>query len=101
MVQVAWKMGFREIRLILGEDKNKINQMIWYFSLLKWISIHDLVFSYGHQIRKISTCQNRRKILFSIPKTKKKWLSVVKGLRDARTKVDACMAWNGIDAYVA
>ena len=64
--------------------------------LLKWISSHALGFSYGDKIRKISTSQNRRKILFCILKTKK-WLSVVKGLSDARTKNDARMAWHGID----
>ena len=79
--------------------------MIWYFSLLKWISIHALGFSYGYQIRKISTSQNRRKILVYILKTKEKWLSVVKGYArikvDSYTKDDAHMAWNGIDDYVA
>ena len=40
-------------------------------------------------------------------KYRKKWLSVVKGLSDARIKVDARtkddahMAWHGIDDYVA
>ena len=77
--------------------------MIWSYSLLKWISIHALGFSYGNQIRKISTCENRRKMLFCILKTKKKWLSVLKGISDAHIKVDAYtkddgrMAWNGID----
>ena len=86
---------------------NKIHQMIWSCSLLKWLSIHALGFYYGYQIRKISTFQNKRKFLFFILKTKKKWLSVVKGLSDAcikvdaHTKDDACMAWNGIDDDVA
>ena len=81
--------------------------MIRSCSLLKWISIHALGFSYGDQIRKISTFQNRRKMLFCILKTKEKWLSVVKGLSDARIKVDSRtkddshMAWHGIDDYVA
>ena len=81
--------------------------MIRSCSLLKWLSSHALVFSYGDQIRKISTCQIRRKMLFCILKTKEKWLSVVKGLSDAhikvydRTKDDACMAWHGIDDDVA
>ena len=74
--------------------------MIWSCSLLKWISIHALGFYYCHQIRKISTWKNRIKILFCILKTKK-WLSVVKGLSDARTKNDARMAWHGIDDDVA
>ena len=87
------------------DDKN--HQMIWSCSLLKWIFIHALDFYYGDQIRKILTCQNRRKILLCILKTKKKWLSVVKGLSDARIKVDARtkddarMAWHGIYDYVA
>ena len=76
---------------------DKIHQMIWSCSLLKWISIQALRFSYGHQIRKISTCENRRKMLICILKTKKKWQSVVKGLSDARTKDDSDMAWHGID----
>ena len=82
---------------------DKIHQMIWPCSLLKWISIHALGFSYGDQIRKISTFQNRRKMLFFILKTKEKWLSVVKGLSDALIKVDARtkdyvgMSWHGID----
>ena len=86
------------------DDKN--HQMIWSCSLLKWISSHALGFSYGEQIRKISISQNRRIFLFCILKTKK-WLSVVKGLSDARIKVDshtkddACMAWHGIYDYVA
>ena len=77
--------------------------MIWSCSFLKWISIHALGFSYGDQIRKISTSQNRRKILFCILKTKEKWLSLVKRLSDARIKVDvrtkddACMEWHGMD----
>ena len=77
---------------------DKIHQMIWSYSLLKWISIHALGFSYGGQIRKISTCENRRKMLICILKKKKKWLSVLKGISDARIKVDAytkddaCMA---------
>ena len=77
--------------------------MIWSFSLLKWISIHALGFSYGEQIRKISTCENRRKMLICILKTKKKWLSVLKRISDAcikvdsRTKDDDHMAWHGID----
>ena len=85
------------------DDKN--HHMIWSCSLLKWISIHALGFSYGDQIRKISTWKNRIKILFCILK-KEKWLSVVKGLSDARIKVyscakdDSCMAWHGIDDYV-
>ena len=59
-------------------------------------------FSYGNQINKISTCQNRRNMLVSILKTKKKWLSVLKGISDAHIKVDAHtkddarMAWHGI-----
>ena len=83
------------------DDKN--NQMIWYCSLLKWISIHALGFSYGGQIRKISTCENRRKMLICILKKKKKWLSVLKGISDAYIKVDARtkdaarMAWHGIN----
>ena len=46
-------------------------------------------------------------MLFCILKTKEKWLSVVKGLSDARIKVDsqtkddACMAWHGIDDDLA
>ena len=46
-------------------------------------------------------------MLFCILKTKEKWLSVVKGLSDARIKVDAhtkddaSMAWNGIYDDVA
>ena len=92
---------------------DKIHQMIWSCSLFKWLSSHAFVFSYGDQIRKISTFQNRRKLLFCILKTKKKWPSVVKGLSDARIKVDAynkddarnkddaCMAWHGIDDDVA
>ena len=86
---------------------DKIYQMIWSCSLLKWISSHALGFSYGDQIRKISTCQNRRKMLFCILKTKNKWLSVLKGISDAcikvdsHTKDDARMAWNGIDDDVA
>ena len=98
---------------------DKIHQMIWSCSLLKWISSHAPGLYYGDQIRKISTCQNRRKTLFCILKTKEKWLSVVKGLSDAcikvdaRTKDDSCikvdartkddsrMAWHGIDDYVA
>ena len=76
-------------------------------SLLKFLSSHALGFSYGDQIRKISTCQNRRKILFFILKTKKKWPSVVKGLSDARIKVDshtkddAHMVWHGVDDDVS
>ena len=76
--------------------------MIWSYSLLKWISIHALGFSYGDQKRKISTWKNRRKILFCTLKTEK-WLSVVKGISDARIKVDKCtkdashMAWHGKD----
>ena len=86
------------------DDKN--HQMIWSCSLLKWISIHALGFSYGDQIRKISTSQNRRKILFFTLKTEK-WLILVKGLSDARIKVDsytkddACMSCHGIDDDVA
>ena len=87
---------------------DKIHQMIWSCSLLKWISSHALGFSYGDQIRKISTYKNRRKNLFYILKTKKKCLSVsVKGLGDAHIKVDARtkddfgMAWHGIDDDVA
>ena len=82
------------------DDKN--HQMIWSCSLLKWISSHSLGFSYGDQIRKISTSENRRKILFCTLKTKK-WPSVVKGLSDVHIKVNACtkddshMAWHGID----
>ena len=81
--------------------------MIWSYALLKWLFIHALGFSYGDQIRKISTCQNKRKFLFFILKTKKKWLSVVKGISDAHIKVDAHtkddfgMTWHGIDDYVA
>ena len=82
---------------------DKIHEMIWSYSLLQWIYIHAIGFSYGDQIRKISTCQNRRKMLFCILKKKNKWLSVLKGISDARIKVDshtkddARMAWNGID----
>ena len=82
---------------------DKIHQMIWSCSFLKLISIHDLGFSYGGEIRKISTLENRRKMLFCILKTKKKWLSVLKGIGDARIKVDARtkddahMVWHGID----
>ena len=85
----------------------KIHQMIWSCSLLKWISRHALCFSYGDQIRKISAYQNKRKMSFCILKTKKKWPSVLKGISDARinvdarTKDDARMAWHGIDDYVA
>ena len=67
----------------------------------------DHSFSYGDQIRKISTFQNKRKMLFCILKTKEKWLSVVKGISDAHIKVDDCtkdddcMAWHGIDNDVA
>ena len=90
-----------------------IHQMIWSCALLKWIFSHALGFSYGDQIRKISTYQNRRKFIFFILKTKKKWLSVVKGLSvvnglsDSRIKFNSCtkddahMAWHGIDDYVA
>ena len=55
----------------------------------------------------MSTCQNRRKKLFCILKTKKKWPSVVKGLSDARINFDARtrddddMEWHGIDDDVA
>ena len=55
----------------------------------------------------ISSYKNRRKILFSILKTKEKWLSVVNEISDAKIKVDAHtkddaqMAWNGIDDDVA
>ena len=56
---------------------------------MKWISRSRIVFSYGDQIGKISTYQNRRKLLFCILKTKKKWLSIVKGLSDVHIKVDA------------
>ena len=83
--------------------ENKSHQMIWSCSLLKWLSSHAIGFSYGDQMRKISTCQNRRKMLFCILKTKEKWLSLVKGLSDARIKVDAhtkddsYMVGNGID----
>ena len=86
---------------------DKVHHIKWSCSLFKWISFHDLGFSYGDEIRKISTCQNRRKMLFCILKTKKKWLSVVKGLSDARIKVDARtkddahLAWYGIDDDVA
>ena len=82
---------------------DKIHQLIWSCSLLKWLSSHALGFSYGDQIRKISTCQNIRKMLFCILKTKEKWPSVVKGLSDAdikvdaRTKDDSYIAWHGID----
>ena len=82
---------------------DKIHQMIWSCSLLKWISIHALYFSYGDHIRKISTCENRKKMLFCILKTKKKWPSVLKGISDAcikvdsHTKDDSHMAWHGID----
>ena len=82
------------------DDKN--HQMIWSCSLLKWISSDSLGFSYGDQIRKISTCENRRKMLICVLK-KKKWLSVLKVISDAVIKVDsctkddACMAWHGID----
>ena len=69
---------------------DKIHQMIWSCSLLKRISIHALFFSYGDQIWKISTYENGRKMLFCILKTKKIWLSVLKGISDAR------MAWPGI-----
>ena len=51
------------------DDKN--HQMIWSCSLLKLISRHALGFPYGDQIRKISTSQNRRKVLFCTVKTKK------------------------------
>ena len=68
--------------------------------MLKWLSSHALGFSYGDQIRKISTDQNRRKNLFCILKTKKKWLSVVKGLSDARINVDPTLrmipTWHGM-----
>ena len=86
---------------------DNIHQMIWSYSLLKWLSSDAFGFSYGDQITKISTCQNRRKMLFCILKTRGKWLSVIKGLSDAhikvdaRTKDDACMAWHGIDDDVA
>ena len=75
--------------------------------MLKWISIHALGFSYVGQMRKISTCENRRKMLICILKKKKNWLSILKGISDAHikfdahTKDDAHMAWNGIDDYVA
>ena len=42
-------------------------------------------------------------MLFCILKTKKKWISVLKGISDAcikfdaHTKGDLCMAWHGID----
>ena len=80
----------------------KIHPMIGSCSLLKWLSSHALRFSYGDQIRKISTWKNRRKILFCTLNIEK-WLSVVKGLSDARIKVDSHtkddsrMAWHGID----
>ena len=80
---------------------DKIHQMIWSCSFLKWIFSHAIGFSYSDQIRKISTFQNRRKMLFCILNTKKKWLSVVKGLSDARTKDDVGMAWHEIDDDVA
>ena len=82
---------------------DKIHQMIWSCSLLKWLSSYVLCFYYVDQIRKISTCQNRRKMLFSILKTKEKWLSVVKGISDSRIKGDSCtkddsgITWHGID----
>ena len=69
---------------------DKIHQMIWSCALLKWIFSHDLGFSYGDQIRKISTFQNRRKMLFCILKAKEKWVSVVKRLSDSHIKVDSC-----------
>ena len=75
-------------------DKN--HPMIWSCSLLKWISIHALVFSYGEQIRKISTWKNRIKILFCILKTKKR-LSDARIRVDSHSKDDSRMAWNGID----
>ena len=46
-------------------------------------------------------------MLFCILKTKKEWLSVLKGIRDACIKVDSCtkddahMAWHDIDDDVA
>ena len=87
--------------------EDKIYQMIWSCSLLKWISSHDLGFYYGDQIRKISTSQIRIKLLFYILKTKEKWLSVVKGLSHshikvyAHTKDDVGMERHGIDDDVA
>ena len=90
------------------DDKNY--QMIWYCSILKCISSHAIGFYYGNQIRKISTSQNRRKILFFILKTKK-MANVVKGLSDvcikvdAHTKDDACMSymtmWHEVEIIVA
>ena len=62
---------------------DKIHQMIWSYSFLKWISFHALVFSCCDQI------------------------SVLKGISDARIKVeahtkdDARMACHGIDDDVA
>ena len=77
---------------------DKIHQMICSCSLLKWISIHALGFSYGDQIRKISTYQKRRKMSFCILKTKEKWLSDHAHIKVyARTKDDARMAWHVID----
>ena len=80
---------------------DKIHQMIWSFSLLKWISSHAFIFACGDQIRKISTYQNRRKSLFCILKTKKKWLSDGRIKVDFHTKDDVDMAWHGIDDDVA
>ena len=74
---------------------DNIHQMIWSCSFMKWISSHAFVFSYGDQIRKISTCQNRRKFFILHTKDKEKMASVLKGLSDA------CMAWHGIDDDVA
>ena len=74
---------------------DKIHQMIWSCSLLKWISVHALGFSYGDQIRKISISQNRRKILFCTLKTEK-WLSDACIKFDAYSKDDARMAWHGM-----
>ena len=85
---------------------DKIHQMILSCSLFKSLFIHALGFSYGDQIRKISTLQNRRKIVFCILKTEK-WLIVVNRLSDSsinvdsHTKDDVSMEWHGIDDDVA
>ena len=100
MLDKEFKAPFGNSRKGCSFD-HKINHIIWPCSFLKWLFIHALVFSYGDQIRKISTFQNRRKNLFCILKTKKKWPSVVKGLSHAHNKDDVGMELHGIYDDVA
>ena len=60
---------------------DKIHHIIWSYSYLKWISIHALGFPYGDQIRKISTCQNRRKNVILHTKDKGKMAKSCKGAK--------------------